>query len=241
MTKFKKFLEGVIGTNGSNIVEKLCKNDDALASCLLPRTLLAYLKLVSNLENYTGTVPGLDNSSINTLNKTLTIDNELFDAIDPVQTAALLAVQLELDAEPVSTEIDPNKLSVLGKTLDILTKTHFLSIKLAKNEHEQKISPKSLKMLHEGINAVKKGQIVARPFPEPALNKSFKLSLEEMSKFCKLCGQKEFSNNSFVGCRCFASMAKGCKVEKLDTGCKVTFGADWDEEALSSLFKVFKR
>lgn len=223
-SKFKAFLEGIIGSNGKNIVDKLCSNDEALTSVLLPRTLLSYTTMISGLDKYEGEIPGIPNSKINTLAKTITIKGEVYDLVDTLNTAALLAVQLELDTETVADQIDRNKLAVLGKTLDILTKTHFLSSRVNISQPVQTTQQKSQKIIHKKI-----------------FQKTLNLSLTEMAKSCSVCGQHEFKDNSFVGCTCFSDLAKSCKTVKTANGCRINFSKHWDEEALLSLFKVLKR
>jgi hypothetical protein len=227
--QIKSFLIGIIGDRGQEVVERLCKNSPELESVLVPRALMSWVSVLSNLDKYEGNIPGIDGKiRIEKSNKTYHGEIKINDNLIKIENdsiltvAATLAVNLNIDVDGISKEIDRNRLAVLGKTLDLITKSKFIS------NHNNPV--------------VVQTEIPATPtiLPTP-IKKSLTISFEDMNKSCSICGIKQFNNKCFTGCKCLKSMAKSTSSEIVKNGCRVTFkGKEWDEEALKAFIKMIR-
>ena len=241
--QIKDFLVGIIGVQGQKVVERLCKNSPELESVIIPRALMSWVSVLSNLEKFDGPVPGIQNSQLKfekikkNYNGEIKINETLvkFENDGILKVAATLAVNLNMDVEGISKEVDRNKLAILGKTLDLITKSKFIT-DYKSSVKEAEIS-KSVKTEVANPGKVAKIKFTKK---EP-LAKSFKVSFEEMAKFCEVCGNKQFNKSDFVGCKCLQAMAKSTYTTKTNNGCVVKFkGKEWDEEALSAFLKIVR-
>jgi hypothetical protein len=59
----------------------------------------------------------------------------------------------------------------------------------------------------------------------------------EAATLCPSCGQGSFSETEFVGCKCFAELAKSTYSKKVDDGFVIFFNYQWDAESISCLLK----
>jgi len=75
----------------------------------------------------------------------------------------------------------------------------------------------------------------------PAGAKGLALSEKEMEGKCSLCQKGQFTSGRFTGCYCFSSLAKSVKVTPVRQGVVLTFGPDWDTDAIETLSESFRR
>lgn len=60
-----------------------------------------------------------------------------------------------------------------------------------------------------------------------------KLKRSEADHKCPVCDRAQFKDDALVGCLCFRGLSKAMKATKTNDQFVITFGADWDEEAIS--------
>lgn len=75
--------------------------------------------------------------------------------------------------------------------------------------------------------------------PKPK-SPSLKVTKAEAEAEC-ICGGKQFKDDKFIGCVCFADLAKAVSVTVLDDGYNLTFGSSWDQEAILTLIESLGR
>lgn len=76
------------------------------------------------------------------------------------------------------------------------------------------------------------GAIKQPKLPVPRPPPSVKLSLSQASQACPVCGLPQFHGERLVGCLCFGELAKTTRAERTLEGFTLTFGPEWDAEAL---------
>jgi hypothetical protein len=235
--QIKDFLIGIIGPEGQRVVERLCKNSPELESVLIPRALMSWISVLSNLEKFEGSIPGVNGSELKFIKNNKTFDGQIkikeslskFENDSILKLAATIAVGLNMDVEGISKGVDRNRLAVLGKTLDLITKSKFIADH--KTDATLQLSEKDPIKQFKTIPSIKK----------QVLLKNINISLEEMAKYCSICGLKQFNNFNFIGCNCLKAMAKSTITEKINNGCRITLkGKEWDNEALSAFLKIVK-
>lgn len=83
-----------------------------------------------------------------------------------------------------------------------------------------------------------------RPGPdnglEAAVNPVLKVSKSTGHRPCGLCGEVQITQGSFVGCVCYREMAKSVTVKSTALGYTLSFGEEWDREAIAALNATFK-
>ncbi len=83
-------------------------------------------------------------------------------------------------------------------------------------------------------NALEAAELPKRP------TQSLKVGKALAHKACPLCGIAQMSGNAFVGCDCYSAMAKSVSVRTEADSYTLTFGDEWDADAVSSLDETFK-
>src|SRR5258707_14939986 len=67
-----------------------------------------------------------------------------------------------------------------------------------------------------------------------------KLTLSEAGKPCSICGQAQFRDHHFGGCKCFQSLAKSAAARPVPGGYEITFGAGWSREGILTLIEAMR-
>lgn len=126
------FLEAILGTSGAQALQKAVQKNPGLETVLIPRTLVSWLNLVAR-DGFEGTVPGSPNSycrlqkSETGYSGAVTIGDFVhsFDANTVLHVAAALSVSM--GARELPTDVSPDQLQRLGKSLDLLVKAKAIS------------------------------------------------------------------------------------------------------------------
>jgi hypothetical protein len=58
---------------------------------------------------------------------------------------------------------------------------------------------------------------------------------------CGICGGRQFTGATFVGCRCFSALAKSVTVTETKSHFNLSFGDDWDADAIDSLIDALRK
>lgn len=70
---------------------------------------------------------------------------------------------------------------------------------------------------------------------------SLRVSKSVLNSRCDICGEKNFNASQFTGCQCFKAMAKSVTTTQGPLVCTLTFGDEWDPEAIEVLASTFKK
>ena len=89
------------------------------------------------------------------------------------------------------------------------------------------------------VAAVKEVKAPEVKTPEPK-KKTVAVTKSEAVASCSVCGQRNIVNNSFVGCMCFRALAKSVTLTTTPITYRLSFGADWDRESITTLTEVFR-
>jgi hypothetical protein len=127
------FLKAVLGDQGAEALAKAAERSESVEGVLIPRTVMAWLGVVSRFD-YEGTIPGVDDAYIDfAKNEYGTWDGSVavghgvfpFENASLVQLAASIAVALDSNSElPEIRDVDIVR---LGKSIDILVKSKYVS------------------------------------------------------------------------------------------------------------------
>jgi hypothetical protein len=69
---------------------------------------------------------------------------------------------------------------------------------------------------------------------------SVKLTMSQAGRPCPVCGLPNFKGERLVGCLCFGDLAKSATTERTVDGLTVTFGPEWDAEAMDVFLEGFR-
>lgn len=137
-----KFLQSVLGDDGAQALSKAADRVPVLGSVLVPRTIVSWLSTAIRI-NYEGEIPGLDNSYM-ALQKSrgegytgaLTIGDAVhqFEDADILHVAAAVGIALGLDDVAVNTQLKPQDLTKLGKSIDLLVKARVVAQAVAEEQ-----------------------------------------------------------------------------------------------------------
>jgi len=128
------FLDAVLGQDGAAALRKAAVREPALSAVLVPRTLLGWLSLAARAGQYTGSVPGIQDSHLS-LKKTdegllgeIEFDGHrtFFSQAGLLHVASAVAVTLGLDDTEAPAALAKD-VSNLGKTVDLLLKAKLIS------------------------------------------------------------------------------------------------------------------
>ena len=198
-------------------------SNSLIKSMLLPRSVVAWIQTVGDVNCE---LPGLPGTSLVlrksasgftgslTCNGTYTFSNDTLET-----TVATIAVSL--GAEQAAYRAKDVDLARLGKTIDLLIKAQ----------------------VGQPSKAPEAPTAPAMHFKKPSIPKStstMQLSEKESLKPCKVCGEKQMKDGKFVGCCCLKDIAKSVQVVSKESGYELTFGADWDLQAVKALEKRVK-
>jgi hypothetical protein len=85
---------------------------------------------------------------------------------------------------------------------------------------------------------------VATPLPKlPAATKTkpqLKVTKSQASVRCVACGRSQFVGSTFAGCFCFSALAKSVKTTPTPEGFTLSFGTQWDADAIRTLLDTLQ-
>jgi hypothetical protein len=154
-----------------------------------------------------------------------------------------------LGATPGKLDLRDIDLARLAKTIDALVKskkgkasTPGTGLHAAPIAPEPPIAPTPVAPTMPKPDAAKKPK-VEKPktkAEKPKLPK-LRLSISDSFKTCSVCRAKNISGVDFVGCHCFKALAKQVSVEVMNwgSGFELSFGPDWDQDAVETLQECF--
>jgi GNAT superfamily N-acetyltransferase len=87
-----------------------------------------------------------------------------------------------------------------------------------------------------GLKAPKPAAPVGKP-PAGPRTPTLKVSKSQAEIRCGICGETQFHGDSFSGCTCFKALRKGVQVQVVEDGYRLSFGADWDNDAILTLLE----
>lgn len=260
-----QLLTEILGFEGAGALEKAAQKSDVLTNAIIPRAILSWINVNSD---YNGSIPGLEGSScIFKKNEDGMLDGKIqykdqeyeFENATKVHVAACIKVAIG-DNTQLDDRISSNDLIKLGKSIDLLTKAHHITLKKAgmdsPGNSAQPIAPTA------PINAIppigeqsannvtaskQKVKNNAPPAPKPNVAKvkipslpGLKVSKSESEHKCTICASAQFSGNTFVGCGCWKPLIKSAKSETRPDGFIITFGEGWNWTNLSQFIKSIR-
>jgi hypothetical protein len=178
-----------------------------------------------------------------------------FDQATKMFLASAIAVSI-LGSEnlDVDDQLRDHDLTNLGKSIDLLAKAHALAARLTKAEPPGPAHAPTEQTAPMPATAPKKQSRIPRPpakkdvqVAPPAAPKA-RIKIPRVSKLpiaksksdskCPACGGKQFKDGSFKGCVCFREMSKSVKVEDAGDNLLLTFGSNWDSDAIATLLEA---
>ncbi len=253
MTRRASFLVAVLGKAGAKALTALADSSELVDAVLTPRAAMAWLHASSS---HNGTVPGLPDTAL-TLVKTetgytgevrLAAGNHVFTstAIEHVAAAITLAVGEPVAARPGLRDVD---LARLGKTLDLLAKAQVSPLARSeggKGVAAQARTPKAPEAptAKAPTTTRKKPKLPRAPGGVKAAStpKPLKLSEAEARKPCSVCLVSQFKGAEVQLCYCLRDLRKGLYAVPLSKGgFELTFGGDWDTDAVLVLLEAVGR
>lgn len=264
-----QFLEAIVGTDGARALAKSTSRASELEAAILPRVITAWLDVIAPF-GYDGTVPGQDSllafsKSDKGFSGHISLDGGLhqFEEASLYHLAGCVAVALGLDHERVSPMAKSEHIARLGKAVDLLVKSRVMQAKTKKVElpgtkkiklpgvaaqpigptgptAPTSVQPASMKNAPAGAA----GSSTASPLPKisaaPKSKPTMKVTKSQASVKCAACGRQQFSASTFTGCFCFSALAKSVRTSPTDEGFTLTFGNQWDEDAIDTLHDTFR-
>lgn len=84
--------------------------------------------------------------------------------------------------------------------------------------------------------------IVNKPPMQKSARRELMVKHEDAGKDCRVCGQKLFKAETFVGCLCFRVLAKNVQTRDTQLGFVLKLnGSDWDDDTVQTLISTFRR
>jgi hypothetical protein len=188
-------------------------------------------------------------------------DDYIFsDASEEHATAAIISsLGLSLDKSVVK-DLD---LAKLGATLDLLVKSVNKEKGVEKpgvGAYAKPLKPKLPEPILDQPPQIKtKGKVSSIPSIKPLQQKpdpramlpptlpitpgvpKIKLSEKEMGKKCGVCGKAQTDGVKFTGCSCLKGLAKSVRSLKVKDGVLLSFGPEWEIEAIETLLEAVGR
>lgn len=241
----KKFLLTVVGADGLQALTKASEKFPELSNVFLPRAIISWLSVCQD-ASYSGKIPGLHSGNFIELNKSepgRAVIGEDAYSIDParpetlVQVAAAIAVQLGADQNPIPEDIQPEHITKMAKSLDLLVKSKSLAWLEEETPGENHAPDEETPGEHHGeesSSALEKGvdlpgkaagprgpeepEKPETPKKQPSMgvNPGFKVTRSEnfskllLKNACAVCGKPQLHErwNTFQGCECIADLVK---------------------------------
>jgi hypothetical protein len=128
-----QFLQAVVGEDGARALSKAAERAVELDQAIFPRTILAWLDVHSSY-GHEGVVPGIDSvpfqfkKTEKGFDGSIAVNGEMhcFRDASLDHVAGCVAVALELDHERISSQVRPEQIMKLGKSIDLLVKSQLV-------------------------------------------------------------------------------------------------------------------
>lgn len=248
------FLQAVVGGDGAKALAKAASSPD-LEWAIFPRVVMSWLEVVGHAGDYDADLPGapdtklkLEKAEDGAYRGSINIGDQLyaFDDASLYHVAGSVAVALGTDHDRAPQLLRSSALAKLGKNIDLLVKSR--ALRKAQEQRRQQSLPKKRSNLPgqaaapQGATpptpptAVQSAQV--RPNAIPKLpkkrNPGIKVTKAEVRSVCGTCGTTQFDANGYVGCPCFAALAKSVKTKSTPDGWILELPG-WDLDALIAL------
>lgn len=256
------FLQAVAGPDGANALAKAVAADAALEWALLPRVVMGWVE-VAGETGHDGGLPGAPDVTL-----TLTKAEAGYDFVigayadrgaplERVSAAVAVALGLDADAPP---PLRSAALAKLGKSVDLLVRARSLRKALQRRkggaqghalpgttakpiapaapEPPQAVEDEKPDQPAEGTQARAAAPKATLPGQRP---RQLKVTKAEAAARCPTCSDPLFAGGAFVGCACFAGLAKSARSTATAAGYTIEFGRDWDADAIATLAESFGR
>lgn len=218
------FLQAVIGDTGLEALKKASALSNVSEDLVFARVLLSWLQLRSRY-GFNSTLPGTEHhlrlkKSSSGYTGVLTLANQTVPfANDPLERVAAW-ISISLGITEALGKKNFSTLPRLGKSVDILVKTHYVSMNLKKAPNKMPMEGQVAKP----IKPIEPEKPIAVQSKEQTaemaqLNKQeteikeekalipFKLKTLDFKAKCKDCGELLFKNMQWIGCICLSSDA----------------------------------
>ncbi len=275
-----KFLQAVLGTDGGQALAKAASRSLVLEQVLVPRAVLAWVSGIQSLSagisiDYEGEIPGLPETylsfqkSVSGFSGSVSVDEELFQFSEAsvFQLASSVAIAVGCGV-PDADEIRDLDLQRIGKSIDLLAKTHLVSKEIEKAKSQKEDEKEDLeKVVPSGHGSVAAPKSHSEPIPptatapptpakatktripkgakgaKPVPSYTVKLSQSEARRSCSVCGAPQFIAGNFEGCLCMRELAKSAEVISYGHPW-ITLeldGKEWDQDAVETLLEIVGR
>lgn len=224
------FIESLLGKDGADVLEKASKRLPEIKHVLLPRILMSWINIVGKSNEFNSNLPGINESNL-TLNKSETNlfdgtvkvgSNEIeFGDADFYNLIGIIGIALDHDPKKIKLNINKNSLAKLGKSIDLLIKSKFIT--------------KQLKLKQE----TKKSLFASTEKPIK-INKSFKLKKTLLNSNCSMCGMDLYINKKLSGCLCIKDLLNKTNIEEVNDSINLTFPNHFDEEEIGVILTSIK-
>lgn len=102
------------------------------------------------------------------------------------------------------------------------------------------VQPTNQKQMPQGAA----GMSTASPLPQVKTGTkpktSMKVTKSQAGVKCPACNRPQFVQSQFRGCFCMSALAKSVKTTETNEGFTLTFGTDWDRDAIDTLVEAFQ-
>ncbi len=257
MSRSVRFLKAVIGENGTVALLKSVESNPQFENVILPRAIYSWLNAI---EEYNGKLPGtliplnLQKNDLG-FSGDIAVNDTLLKFENDSVFRVMGSISIALNSKSISANIKEHDLMRLGKNIDILVKSNIAKKRVTSlSELKSRIKGKTLKKedpasAKQGFTRAGKPSEPKQPlgFEEPTYvqtKQQFqtkRFGKSELNTRCGGCSMLLFKNEEFRGCLCFHELAKYTTTLKKGDDILLSFGKEWDNEALLALLGNFKR
>ena len=240
------FLQEVLGLDGFSAVNKAISNSKELKSILIPRTILSWLEIQSQLGSYNSKIPGINlnlelNKSEEGFSGSYYINKNRvhFNKKELLEVASDISILLNVgEITPPTKDLD---IVNLGKSVDLLIKSKILNSLKKKDKPILSDKAKPIEPLEPEPPQKQPSRslpkIPPKTSPKPVF-KSLKVSKSQSENRCSLCNKSQFKNDTFIGCDCLSEVSSLIKTEKSNNGYLLKF-KHIDEDTFGVLLEIF--
>lgn len=240
------FLTAIVGADAAAALAKAAVTP-ALAWAVVPRAAVAWIQVQGDVA---GPLPGVPDSAFELRKSTagysgsVTLGDGSYAFADASVYHAAAAVALAVAGAPGELPPLPERaLTRLGKALDQLVKARAAG------------APKAPRAEAPGAAAAatepKGPETPEPPVPtqrrpgakKPALKPklpTLRVTKSEAAAACRECGRPHFAGPHYVGCACFAGLAKAALASVFGDSFMLSFSAPWDADAVFALADTIK-
>lgn len=233
----QSFLAAIVGADAAQALAKAAVTP-ALSWAMIPRAVVAWIQVA---PTQAGPLPGVPGAYLE-LRKSdagwsgaVTMGDGVYEFADASLQHAAGAVALAVAGAPVPVPaLQQPAMIRLGKAIDQLVKARVAgtpraprakppgqaAAPQAPNEPEAPIVPQQTQR--------------AQRKPKPKLP-TLRVTKTEAAARCASCGRQHFDGAQYVGCACFRALAKSVSTTPNPVGYTLSFGADWDADAIFAL------